>query len=79
MRVLGFRQTTIADAAVNLVPFAVLVFFLALYLVYDPWGPGLLSLVVGVGLLLVPIGVLLLATGTAAHFIQRDEFDEGGT
>lgn len=76
MAFLGFRRTTIVDVSVNLVPFGILVFFLGLFVVSDPWGPGLRSRVVGVGLLVVPIVVLLLATGVAAHFIEHDQFDE---
>lgn len=69
----GFRRSTLVDAAVNLVPFGILVAFLALFLLVDPWRPGLRSVVVSVGALLVPIVVLLLATGAAARLIQHSE------
>ena len=73
MAILGFERDTLVDAAVNAVPLAILVLFMGLFLVYDPWPAGLLSLVIGQGLLLVPIVVLLAATAVAARLIQADE------
>ena len=73
MALFGFERSTLVDAAVNLVPFAILVFFMGLFLLYDPWPQSLLSLVVGQGLLIVPIVVLLVATAAVAWLIQRDE------
>lgn len=77
MAILGLRRTTLVDAAVNLIPLAILVFFLVFFLAYDPWQPGLLGLILEIGLLLIPIVVLLLATGVAAWLIQQDEDDIG--
>lgn len=73
MAPLGFRRSTVVDAAVNLVPFAILVAFLVLFLAVDPWRPGRVSTVVSVGVLVGPIVVLLLATGAVARLIQADE------
>ena len=70
---LGFRRSTLADAAVNLFPFGILVFFLVYFLVYDPWPPDPLALFWEVVLHLVPIVLLLVATGVAARLIQADE------
>ena len=73
MGLLGFRRSTLVDAAVNAVPLAIIVFFLAFYLVWDPWRPNLLSLFWEVVLHVVPIVTLVAATGLAAWLIQRDE------
>ena len=73
MTLLGFRRSTLIDAAVNLVPFGIIVFFLAYYLIFDPWPSGLLALFWEVVLHLVPIVLLPLATGAAAWLIQADE------
>lgn len=70
---LGFRRSTLLDAAVNLVPFAILVFFVGFLLAVDPWRPDLRSVVVAVAVLGVPIVVLLGATVAAARLIQADE------
>lgn len=76
---LGFRRSTLVDAAVNLVPLAIIVFFLLLFLAYDPWPPDLLSLFWEVTLHVVPIVTLLVATGVAAWLIQSDEESEGAS
>ena len=73
MAFLRFRRSTLVDAAVNLVPFGIIVFFLAYYLVVDPWPRDLLALFWEVTLHLVPLVLLLLATGAAAWLIQADE------
>lgn len=54
-------------------PFGILVAFLGFFLLADPWGAGLLSMVVSVGVLAIPLVVLLVATGAAARVIRRDE------
>ena len=73
MALLGFRRSTLIDAAVNLVPLGIIVFFLAYYLVVDPWPPDLLAQFWEVTLHLVPIVLLPVATGAAAWLIQADE------
>ena len=73
MAILGFERDTLVDAAVNAVPLAILLVFMGLFLLLDPWPDGLLSLVLGQGLLLVPFVVLVVATAVAARLIQADE------
>lgn len=73
MTLLGFRRSILIDASVNLVPFGILVFFLLLILVVNPWRLGGLSLIVSVGVLAIPIVVLLVATWVAARVLQTDQ------
>lgn len=73
MALLGFRRSTLVDAAVNAVPLAIIVSFLAFFLAYDPWPPDPLALFWEVTLHVVPIVVLLVATGVVARAIQADE------
>ena len=70
---LGFRRSTLVDAAVNIVPLAIIVFLFLLFLALDPWPRDPLSLFWYVVLHVVPIVTLLAATGAAAWLIQRDE------
>lgn len=69
----GFRRSTIGDASVNLVPFAMLLVFLGLTVVIGPTAIGSESIVISVGLLVIPAVVLLLATAVVARSIQGDE------
>ena len=73
---LGFRRSTLVDAAVNAVPLAIIVFFLLFYLVWDPWRSDPIALFWEVVLHVVPIVTLVAATGLAAWLIQRDEESE---
>ena len=66
------------DAAVNVVPLAILVAYLVAFLSYDPWPSGELSVLLGVGLLVVPMVALLAATVVIARLIQAAE-DAGGS
>ena len=68
MATLGFRRSTLLDAAVNTIPLAILVAYLVAFLSYGPWPSGELSLL-GVGLLVVPIVALLVATVVTARLI----------
>ena len=80
MATLGFRRSTLLDAAVNTIPLAILVAYLVAFLSYDPWPSGELSLLLGVGLLVVPIVVLLATTVVTARLIQAAEnADSDGT
>ena len=66
-------RSALVDASVNAVPLAILVFFVAFFLVYDPWPADPLAVVLEVGLHLVPILVLAVATLTAAWLIGADQ------
>ena len=66
------------DAAVNVVPLAILVAYLVAFLSYDPWPSGELSVLLGVGLLVVPMVALLAATVVIARLVQAAE-DAGGS
>ena len=76
MALLGFRRSTLVDAAVNAVPLAIVVFLFLLFLALDPWPTDPLSMFWYVLLHVVPIVTLLAATGAAAWLIQRDEESE---
>ena len=78
MPTLGFRRSTVLDAAVNVVPLAILVAYLVAFLSYDPWPSGELSVLLGVGLLVVPMVALLAATVVIARLVQAAE-DAGGS
>lgn len=73
MAALGLQRSTLVDASVNAFPFAILVFFMALFLVYDPWPPDLGSVVIGQGLLLIPVVVLVVATAVTARLLGDEE------
>lgn len=76
---LGFRRSTLLDAAVNAVPLAIIVFLFLLFLALDPWPPDLLSLFWYGVLHVVPIVTLVAATAVAARLIQADEEARGGS
>lgn len=70
---LGFSRSILVDAAVNLVPLGMLVAFLALFAVYDPWPAGVLSSLWGFALLVIPLVGLVVATAAVARMIQAGE------
>lgn len=72
MTLLGLRAETLVETSVNAVPPAMLLLFIGLFLVADPWGPDLRSTVVSQGLLVIPIVLVLLVTVVAARAIQAD-------
>lgn len=74
---LGFRRSTLLDAAVNAVPLAIIVFLFLLFLALDPWSADPLSLFWYVVLHVVPIVTLVAATAVAAWLIQGDEEARG--
>lgn len=77
MALLGLRAETLVETSVNAVPPAMLLLFIGLFLVADPWSPDLRSTVVSQGLLVVPIVLVLLVTVVAARAIQANGGEAG--
>lgn len=69
----GLDRQTVLDISVNIIPLFILIFFFALFIVYDPflWKP----FPVGVSLILIIIPFVLLAllTYVAGRTIQESE------
>ncbi|MXV64086.1 hypothetical protein GS429_18850 [Natronorubrum sp. JWXQ-INN-674] len=61
------------DLAVNLIPLAIIVFFVALFAVVNPWGVAPLQSAVQFAILLSMIVLLGLVTYLAARVIEGDE------
>ena len=69
----AFDAEVALDLAVNLIPFAIILFFVVLFAVFNPWGFSLLQSTVQFAILLVTAGLLALATLIAARAIEGDE------
>jgi len=68
-----FERETLLDLTVNVIPIGILVFFLLLMLIADPWGRDPFAVAVSVGLMLIPIVSLGILTYVAGRVVQRDE------
>ena len=69
----AFDAEITLDLAVNLIPLAILVFFVALFAVFNPWGVAAMPSTVQFAILLSMIGTLGFATYYAARVIEGDE------
>ena len=65
-----FTRDTFFDLLVNIVPIAIIVFFLVLYTLFDPWGGSLLGRGLQYALLVVHLIFLPLLTYAAAKRIE---------
>jgi hypothetical protein len=65
-----FTRETLLDTLVNIVPLAIIAFFVAFFLIQDPWAGPLLSRVLQFALLVVPFALLALLTYAAAKRIE---------
>lgn len=66
-----FTKEVLLDTLVNLVPLGIITFFLAVFLVFDPWSGGsLLGRVIQFGLLAAPFIFLAILTYLAAERIE---------
>lgn len=68
----------VLDITVNIIPFAIIVFFLLLFTFFNPWGVALtgtdaLPTVVMYGLLIFKLTTLTIITYLSAKYISRDE------
>ena len=68
-----FERETLLDITVNLVPLAVMLFFVTLFIVLNPWGIRSFTFLLSLFLLAVPIALLTLLTYVSGRVIQRDE------
>lgn len=65
------------DLSVNLIPMAILIFFVGVFAVFNPWGFNLLHSSVQFAIMLSMIGGIGFATYMAARVIERDEHTRG--
>lgn len=61
------------DLVVNLVPLSILVFFVALFAVYNPWGVDPLRSALQFAIILSVMVGLVIVTYVAARAIEADE------
>lgn len=66
-------RETLLDIAVNVIPMAMLVFFVVLFLVYTPFPPNTFMFVMSHLLTVIPLVLLALLTYVTAKVISRDE------
>lgn len=71
-----FERETLLDLTVNLVPLAVMLFFVVLFVVINPWGVRSFTFLLSLFLLAIPIVLLTLLTYVSGRVIQRDEASE---
>ncbi|WP_436347751.1 DUF6684 family protein [Natronorubrum sp. FCH18a] len=69
----AFDSEVALDLAVNLIPFAIILFFVALFAVFNPWGFSPLQSTVQFAVLLTTAGLLALVTYFSARAIEGDE------
>lgn len=64
-------REVLLDVSVNVVPLLILVVFLAVFVVYAPWGVGRsLASIVQLSLIVLPLAGLALSTFVAAKKIE---------
>lgn len=68
-----FERGTVLDLTVNAVPLAILLFFIALFVLYRPFPPDPFDLVVSVLLLVIPFVLLAILSYVAGLAIQASE------
>lgn len=66
-------RETLLDITVNVIPIGILLFFVVLFTLVQPWGYDPFYILLGHGLTIFPILVLLLVTYVSAKVIARDE------
>ncbi|QSW98326.1 DUF6684 family protein [Haloterrigena alkaliphila] len=69
----AFDSEITLDLAVNLIPLAIMVFFVALFAVFNPWGVAILQSTIQFAILLSMIATLGFVTYYAARVIEGDE------
>ncbi|MFC4437138.1 MULTISPECIES: DUF6684 family protein [Natrialbaceae] len=75
----AFDAEVALDLAVNLIPLAILLFFVAIFAAFNPWGFDPLRSGIQFAILLSMAGGLTLATYIAARVIEGDEHTRGET
>lgn len=73
----AFETEIALDLAVNLIPMAILVFYVAVFAVFNPWGVDILQSTVQFAVMLSMIVGLAIVTYVAARVIESDEHTRG--
>jgi Na+/citrate or Na+/malate symporter len=68
-----FERGTLLDLTVNVIPMVMLVFFIVLFLVVNPWRNEPFTMVISIALMVVPFFFLGLLTYVSGLAIQRGE------
>lgn len=68
-----FDRETILDLTVNIVPLGIIVFFIIVFLVAEPWEFDPFIMLVSMGLLVIPFFALALLTFVSGRAIEGDE------
>ncbi|WP_306057318.1 DUF6684 family protein [Natronococcus wangiae] len=73
----AFDSEIALDLAVNLIPLAILLFFVAVFAVFNPWGFDPLRSGTQFAIMLSMAGGIAIATYFAARVIETDEHTRG--
>jgi len=76
MALFGLSRETVIDLTVNIIPLVIMLFFMGLFLLADPFwtgGSDLLATVMSHVLLIVPIVLLAALTYVAGRRVQQAE------
>lgn len=68
-----FDRATLLDLTVNMVPLGIMLFFIVVFVVADPFGPDLVSTAVQMTIMVVMVASLGLLTYVSGRIISRDE------
>jgi hypothetical protein len=68
-----FDRETMLDLTVNIIPLGIILFFIALFLVFRPFGTDLVATVISMGLLVIPFAALAILTYFAGKVITEAE------
>lgn len=71
-----FERETLLDVTVNVIPLAIILFFIVLFLAYTPWEQNLFVQTVSLGLLVIPLVLLALLTYVSGLAVQEAEEGE---
>lgn len=69
-------RETILDVSVNIIPLVIILVFFVLFVLVDPYAWEPLTVVVSLGLLVVPFGFLALVTYLTGWTIQREKEEQ---
>ena len=68
-----FDRETLLDLTVNFIPLGIILFFLILFTIYQPFAPDLVATVIMVGLHVIPFASLAVLTYFAGKVITEAE------
>jgi len=74
-----FDRETLLDLTVNVIPLFIILFFLAVFVLVQPFPPDLFSFVIMIGLHVVPFVSLALLTYYSGKAISRSEAEMEAT